>query len=152
MFLYSKESSNALEDLENTEKEILRCIEASSAIKRPVFVAIKLSGLYPDDKLRRLEKEFEDLVSTSSFNTQLALSHRRARQILSARYSDLFERLKRLSEAAQKYDVHLVLDAELRYQEGVDTIATQAILCSLLGLKDHPVWNTHQMYFLYLRG
>jgi hypothetical protein len=144
MFLYSKESSNSAIDIENTEKEIIRCIEASKSISKPVFVAIKLSGLSTDEQLRQLEQDVNNLVSISS-PRRTSFPASQIRRLLT-RYEDLFNCLQRLSKAAERFNVHLVLDAELRFQGDVDSLPTSAILCSLLSSKHSPVWNTHQMY------
>jgi hypothetical protein len=140
---YSKESSDSPVDIQNTETEIIRCIEAAGSAKKPFFVAIKLSGLSSDGDLRRLEQDVHNLVSVSQKPGTSAL-FAQARQLLS-RYPDLFNRLHRISEAAKKYNVFLVLDAEIRFQGDVDSLPTYAILCSLLNANNNHVWNTHQM-------
>lgn len=140
---YSKESSNSPADIQNTEIETIRCIEAAKSARRPLFIAVKLSGLSSDEDLRRLEKDIHCLVSTSqTLGTSVMFAQ--ARQLL-GRYPDLFSRLHRISDAARKYNVFLVLDAEIRFQGDVDSLPTCAILCSLLNAASNHVWNTHQM-------
>lgn len=140
---YSKEVTNTLEDIQHTETETIRCIEAAGSLKKPVFVAIKLSGLSFEAEMRRLEQEVHSLVSSSPVMPDLL---GRSREILS-RYPDLVGRLQRISIAAEKFDVNLVVDAEIRFQEGrVDSLPTSAILCWSLNSNKGHVWNTHQMY------
>jgi hypothetical protein len=139
---YSKEVTNTAADIQHTELETIRCIEAASSLKKPVFVAIKLSGLSFEDEMRRLEQEVHNLVLTRPPRSVfLAL----AREILS-HYPDLMGRLQRISSAAETLDVNLVVDAEIRFQGQVDSLPTSAILCWSLNSSKAHVWNTHQMY------
>ena len=121
--------------------ETIRCIQAVSSLKRPVFIAIKLSGLSAEEELRRLEQEIHGLVTTRD-PTPVLLA--KAREILS-RYPDLVGRLQRISNEAEKLDVNLVVDAEIRFQGAVDSLPTSAILCWSLNSDKAHVWNTHQM-------
>jgi len=139
---YSKEVTNTAADIQHTEIETIRCIEAASSLKKPVFVAIKLSGLSFEDEMRRLEQEVHNLVSARPARSVFLA---RAREILS-HYPDLVGRLERISTAAEKLDVNLVVDAEIRFQGQVDSLPTSAILCWSLNSDKAHVWNTHQMY------
>lgn len=139
---YSKESSDSPIDIQNTENEIIRCIEEAKRLQKPVFVAIKLSGLSPDEEIRRLEQDIDNLVGNmSSSSVFFAEAH----QLLTY-YPELFNRLKRISDIAKNSNVYLVLDAEIRFQGKVDSLPTSAVLCSLLNSNKLHVWNTHQMY------
>lgn len=144
---YSKESSDSLIDIQNTENEIIRCIEEMRTLQKPAFIAIKLSGLSPYDGLRILEQDIHNLVSsTPAVGTLRFFSQ--ARQLV-ARHPDLFNRLRRISDAAERCDVNLVVDAEIRFQGTVDAMPTSAVLCFLLNSNKFHIWNTHQMYLPY---
>ena len=138
---YSKESSDSPVDIQNTEDEIVQCIEGAKILQKPVFVAIKLSGLSPEEELRRLELDVHNLVARMPASP-VFFAH--ARQLLSL-YPELFDRLKRISSVAENSDVYLVLDAEIRFQGTADSLPTSAVLCSLLNSNKLHVWNTHQM-------
>jgi proline dehydrogenase len=144
LLVYSKESSDSPEDIHHTEVEITKCIQATKALSRPVFVAIKLSGLSPDEELRLLERDIHSLVSKVTSHSTPRFSAE-AVAVLS-RYADLTGRLQRLANVARQCDVELVLDAEVRFQDEVDSLPTSAILCSMLNSAGSHVWNTHQMY------
>jgi hypothetical protein len=138
---YSKESSDSPLDIQSTEDEIIQCIEGAKVLRKPVFVAIKLSGLSPEEELRRLELDVDNLAARMPASP-VFFAH--ARQLLSL-YPELFNRLKRISSVAEKSDVHLVLDAEIRFQGTTDSLPTSAVLCSLLNSNNLHIWNTHQM-------
>jgi hypothetical protein len=117
-------------------------------LQKPAFFAIKLSGLSPYDELRRLEQDVHNLVSrTPAVGTLLFFSQARR---LVALHPDLFDRLRRISDAAERCGINLVVDAEIRFQGAVDAMATSAVLCSLLNSIKFHVWNTHQMYLIFL--
>lgn len=137
MLQYSKESSDSAVDIEHTETEIIKCIEAAANLKKPAFVAIKLSGLATAKELRCFERDHHDLMQSHGTASPLALN--RIMQI----YPELCERTKRIFIAAARNQVYVVLDAEIRYQDGVDTIETGALLAQ--GVAGGAVWNTHQM-------
>lgn len=139
---YSKESSDSIIDIQNTEREIIQCMEAAAALKKPAFIAIKLSGLASYEELRRLERDMEELILRAQLPSPLFLSQ--TQQILT-KYPQLSERLLRISRTADRLDIHLVLDAELRFHGRVDSLPTSAILCSLLNTGKNNFWNTHQM-------
>jgi len=139
---YSKEVTNTAADIQHTENETIRCIEAASTLKKPVFVAIKLSGLSFEDEMRRLEQEVHNLVSARPGSSVFLA---RSREILS-HYPDLVSRLQRISAAAERLEVNLVVDAEIRFQGQVDSLPTSAMLCWSLNSRKAHVWNTHQMY------
>lgn len=139
---YSKEVTNTIADIQHTETETIHCIEAASSLKKPVFVAIKLSGLSFEDEMRQLEQEIHCLVSSRPTKPVLLAG---SREILS-HYPDLVRRLQRISIAAERFDVNLVVDAEIRFQGQVDSLPTSAILCWSLNSSKAHVWNTHQMY------
>jgi proline dehydrogenase len=144
LLVYSKESSDSPEDIKHTEDEITKCIQATKTLSRPVFVAIKLSGLSSDEELRLLEQDIQILLwkapsyNTTRFNAELFA--------LLGRYADLVGRLHRLANVARQFDVELVLDAEVRFQDEVDSLPTSAIMCFMLNSAGGHVWNTHQMY------
>jgi hypothetical protein len=143
LLVYSKESSDSPEDIHNTESEISKCIEATKSLSRPVFVAIKLSGLSSDEELRRLERDIHNLAASSP-SRGTPCFYAEARSVLS-HYPDLSGRLQRLANVARLCNVELVLDAEVRFQGEVDSLPTSAILSSMLNSAGSHVWNTHQM-------
>ena len=145
MLAYSKEFSDSLTEIQSTEDETINCIRASSSLQKPTFVAIKLSGLSRSDELHELEREIHNLVLSSSSHNSTHI-YSKAQQILT-RYPVLLERLRRIASVARKFDVQLILDAEIRYQDDVDAGPNSAILCSVLNGGGHGnLWNTHQMY------
>lgn len=148
MLGYSRETSESAESFSNTETEIINCINASKVFHKPAFVAIKLSGLASEAELRQLEKEIYLITDEGRLRGTSALSTA-ASQILCL-FPELWGRLQRLSDAARKAEVHLVLDAELRFQGEVDALPSSAIICSILNRDGNNVWNTHQMYVLKL--
>jgi hypothetical protein len=137
MLQYSKESSDSAVDIEHTETEIIKCIEAAAELEKPAFVAIKLSGLATAEELRCFERDHHDLMRSDEIASPLALNR------IMQNYPELYERTKRIFVAAVKNQVYLVLDAEIRYQGDVDSIETGALLA--LGVAGGAVWNTHQM-------
>jgi len=116
-------------------------------LQKPAFIAIKLSGLSTHDELRTLEQDIHNLVSSTP---ALGMLHffSQARQLV-ARHPDVFDRLKRISDTAERCDINLVMDAEIRFQGTVDAMPTSAVLCSLLNSNKFHVWNTHQMYLSF---
>jgi len=145
MLSFSKEFSDSPVEIENTEEETISCIRASSSLQKPTFVAIKLSGLSSDNELRSLERDIDNLLLNSRSGSPAGI-YSRVHQVLT-RYPALFDRLRRIALEAQKLDVQLILDAEIRYQGDVDASPTSALLCSVLNGGGHGnVWNTHQMY------
>jgi Proline dehydrogenase len=139
---YSKEFTNSIEDIKDTENEVVNSIYACGVLEKPTFIAIKLSGLCLEEDLRKLERDVQDLLSTGSKNIKT-----RVNGLLNVKYPELWTRLQRISNAAKKNDVQLILDAELRFQGSVDSLPTSAILCWLLNSDKNNIWNTHQMYF-----
>ena len=142
---YSKESSDSLTEIQNTEAEIVLCIEAEKSLKKPTFVAIKLSGLSPEQELRQLERDIQELVSVNSASVDQAAFLSKTRALLLTRYPDFFNRLKHMTETAEKCNVQLVLDAEIRFHGEVDSLPASAVLCWLLNSGKNCMWNTHQM-------
>jgi hypothetical protein len=141
LLAYSRESSDSPRDIQNTENETIRCIEEAKRLRKPAFVAIKLSGLSRNEELRQLEQDIHSLLASNPDRTFfLSL----ARQLLT-NYPDLFARLKRISTVAETCDVYLVLDAEIRFWGDVDSLPASAVLCSLLNSNKLRIWNTHQM-------
>jgi hypothetical protein len=143
LLVYSKESSDSIVDIQNTEREIVKCIQAARSLKKPAFVAVKLSGLSTDDELRQLERDVHHFVLTAP-SQDLQYFQARADKILS-QYPGLVGCLERLSTVAVTNQVQLVLDAEVRFQGEVDSLPTAALLSSALNAREGRVWNTHQM-------
>jgi len=141
---YSKESSDSISEIQATEDEIVACISELKSFPKPAFVAIKLSGLSPTAELRGLEIDVTNLISTlPPASSSLTASQLRN---LRTRYPEFFDRLARISRAASDAGVFLIMDAEIRYQDNIDSLPTFGILCSLLNSKKSHIWNTHQMY------
>jgi hypothetical protein len=143
---YSKETSDSPDSFLKTENEVIRCIYAAKAFEKPAYVAIKLSGLASEKDLRELERAFDNVASQTQDASSKIPSDRSLRILHS--FPELWDRLRRLSEAARKADVHLVLDAELRFRGDVDALPSSTMICSLLNEKGRCIWNTHQMYFV----
>jgi hypothetical protein len=147
---YSKESSDSISEIQATEDEVISCIHDLKAFPKPAFVAIKLSGLSPSAELRRLERDVSDLIfSLPSDSSRLTAS-----QIgtLRTRYPELFNRLNRISRAASDSGVFLIVDAEIRYLDNIDSLPTSSILCSILNSNKSHIWNTHQMFVPHLNN
>jgi hypothetical protein len=137
MLQYSKESSDSEVDIQHTEMEIIKSIEAATELKKPAFVAIKLSGLTTAEELRCFERDHHDVMGLDGTASALAKDR------ILRNYPELMGRMVRIWEAARMNQVHVVLDAEIRYQGGVDSIETGAILAAWA--MGGYVWNTHQM-------